>query len=237
MNNQGQGVALKDLTHDQEAARDFISVAVHDLREPLRAIRLGSQLLSSQNGGAAENRERGERYIRDGVARIETLIEGIAEYCYAEFRSFEPDETDLELSLLEAKAELGDELKANSAVVTNDALPTVQGNSTSLTVLLRCLIQNACKFRGQNAPQIHVGAVEQNGQWIISVSDNGSGFDQIYSERIFKPFERLNGKQFPGSGLGLTLAKRIVEQHGGRIWAESNPGEGSTLRFSLPVTS
>ena len=82
-----------------------------------------------------------------------------------------------------------------------------------------------------------MGAVQQDGEWILSVRDNGAGFDPAYRDRIFKPFERLNGKQFPGSGLGLTLAKRIVEQHGGQIWAESTPGDGSTFRFSLPLTS
>ena len=238
MKNQGQGVAPKALALDSEALRDFISVAVHDLREPLRAIRLGSQLLTTHKAGdSEESRDRGARYLRDGVTRMETLIQDIAEYCYAEVRELEPRATDLEMSLLEAKAELAHDLNASGAIITHDPLPTVPGNATSLAVLLRCLIGNACKFRREAAPCIHVGAVQQDGEWILSVSDNGTGFDPVYRERIFRPFERLNGKQFPGSGLGLTLAKRIVEQHGGQIWAESVPGEGSTFRFTLPLTS
>jgi light-regulated signal transduction histidine kinase (bacteriophytochrome) len=238
MKNQGQGAAPKALAVDGEALRDFISMAVHDLREPLRAIRLGSQLLTAQSGdNSEESRDRGARFLRDGVARIETLIQDIAEYCYAEVRDLEPRDTDLEMSLLEAKSELAAELKDSGAIITHDPLPTVPGNATSLAVLLRCLIGNACKFRGEAAPRIHVGAVQQDGDWILSVRDNGSGFDPVYRERIFKPFERLNGKQFPGSGLGLTIAKRIVEQHGGQIWAESTLGQGSTFHFSLPVTS
>lgn len=238
MKNQGQGVAPKALALDGEALRDFISMAVHDLREPLRAIRLGSQLLTAQtDGNSEENRERGARYLRDGATRMETLIQDIAEYCYAEVRELEPSPTDLEMSLLEAKTELAAELKGSGAIVTHDPLPTVSGNATSLAILLRCLIGNACKFRGEAQPRIHVGAVQQDGEWILSVRDNGAGFDPVYSERIFRPFERLNGKQYPGSGLGLTLAKRIVEQHGGQIWAESTPGEGSIFRFSLPLTS
>jgi len=141
------------------------------------------------------------------------------------------------MSLLEAKSELAAELKDSGTIVTHDPLPTVPGNATSLAILLRCLIGNACKFRGEAEPRIHVGAVQQDGEWILSVRDNGAGFDPVYRERIFRPFERLNGKQFPGSGLGLTIAKRIVEQHGGQIWAESVPGEGSTFCFSLPLTS
>jgi chemotaxis family two-component system sensor kinase Cph1 len=238
MKNQGQGVAPEALAQDSEGRREFISMAVHDLREPLRAIRLGSQLLAAESGDkSAESRERGARYLRDGADRMETLIQDIAEYCYAEVRELDFRATDLEMSLLEAKTELAAELKASGAVLTHDPLPTVQGNATSLAVLLRCLIGNACKFRGEAAPRIHVDAVQQDGEWILSVRDNGAGFDPVYRERIFKPFERLNGKQFPGSGLGLTLAKRIVEQHGGQIWAESALGEGSTFYFSLPLTS
>ena len=238
MKNQGQGVAPRVLVPEGEALREFISMAVHDLREPLRAIRLGVQLLAKQAGdNSEESRDRGVRYLRDGTARMETLIQDIAEYCYAEVREIESRDTDLEMSLLEAKTELAAELKSSGAIVTHDPLPTVPGNATSLAVLLRCLIGNACKFRSEAEPRIHVGAVQQDGGWILSVRDNGAGFDPVYRERIFRPFERLNGKQFPGSGLGLTLAKRIVEQHGGQIWAESVPGEGSTFRFSLPLTS
>jgi light-regulated signal transduction histidine kinase (bacteriophytochrome) len=238
MKNQGQGVAPKPLGTDSEAVREFISMAVHDLREPLRSIRLGSQLLATRGvDNSEEIRDRGARYLRDGTDRMETLIQDIAEYCYGEVRDLESRDTDLEMSLLEAKTELAAELKGSGAIVTHDPLPTVPGNATSLAVLLRCLIGNACKFRGETAPRIHVGAVQQDGEWILSVRDNGSGFDPAYRERIFRPFERLNGKQFPGSGLGLTLAKRIVERHGGQLWAESTPGEGSTFRFSLPLTS
>lgn len=234
MKNHAQGVATKTQGPDTEALREFISMAVHDLREPLRAIRLGSQLLTAKDAHAEENRERGARYLRDGVTRMETLIQDIAEYCYAEVRELEPRDTDLEMALLEAKAELDAELKSSGAIVTHDSLPTLPGNPTALTVLLRCLLGNACKFRGEAAPSIHVRALKQGEQWLVSVRDNGAGFDPVYKERIFRPFERLNGKQLPGSGLGLALARRVVEQHGGQIWAESVPGEGSTFSFTLP---
>jgi light-regulated signal transduction histidine kinase (bacteriophytochrome) len=238
VDNQGQGIAPKTPTPDSETVRDFISMAVHDLREPLRAIRLGSQLLTAQAAdNPEENRNRGARYLRDGVARIETLIQDIAEYCYAEVRELELRDTDLEMSLIEAKTELAAELKASDAIVTHDSLPTLPADATSMAVLLRCLIGNGCKFRSVAAPRIHVGAAQQDREWNFSVSDNGAGFDPVYRERIFRPFERLNGKEFPGSGLGLTIAKRIVEQHRGQIWAESTPGEGTTIRFNLPLTS
>ena len=163
------------------------------------------------------------------------MLRDIAEYCYEEVREPEIREADMEMALREAQSELAGELKSCGATVTHDPLPAVTGNFSSLAAVLRCLIGNACRFRSAAAPQIHIGAAQEGPEWILSVRDNGQGFAAVYRERIFRPFEKLNGKQYPGSGLGLTLAKRIVENHGGRIWADSRPGEGSTFRFSLPL--
>ena len=234
--NQGQGVAPQETPHDRESLRDFISMAAHDLREPLRAIRLGARLLGAEGGDRSdENTAQGARYLLDGAQRLETLIRDIADYCYEEVREPELQETDLECVFLEAKNELAAELKSAGATLTHDPLPTLQANPASVTAVFRCLLSNACKFRGDAPPTIHVGALQDAGEWTFSVRDNGIGFDPAYSARIFRPFERLNGKQFPGSGLGLTLAKKAVEQHGGRIWAESSPGRGTTVRFTLPL--
>lgn len=233
--NQGQSVARRKLSQGRESVRDFISMASHDLREPLRAIRLGARLLAAGGGErSAESTAQGTRYLLDGTERLETLIRDIAEYCYEEVREPEFRETDLECVLLEAKNELAAEIKNSGAEITHDPLPALTANSTSLVAVFRCLIGNACKFRGEAPPAIHVAAVQQAGSWMFSVRDNGPGFDPTYSNRIFRPFERLNGKQYPGSGLGLTLARKVIEQHGGRIWAESSPGQGTTIRFTLP---
>ncbi len=234
--NQGQGVAPQETPHDRESLREFISMAAHDLREPLRAIRLGARLLGAEGGERSdENTVQGTRYLLDGTLRLETLIRDITDYCYQEVREPELHETDLECVFLEAKNELAAELKDAGAILTHDPLPTLQANSASLTAVFRCLLSNACKFRGEAPPAIHLGALQDAGEWTFSVRDNGIGFDPAYSNRIFRPFERLNGKQYPGSGLGLTLALRAIEQHGGRIWAESNPGQGTTIRFTLPL--
>ncbi len=236
MTNQGQGVAPQESANDRESLREFISMAAHDLREPLRAIRLGARLLGADGGERSEeNAAQGARYLLDGTQRLETLIRDLAEYCYEEAREPELRETDLECVLLEAKTELAAEIKSSGARITHDPLPALQANSTSLTAVFRCLIGNACKFHGEAAPVIHVGAAQNAGEWIFFVRDNGMGFDPAYSTRIFRPFERLNGKQYPGSGLGLALARKAVEQHGGRIWAESQPGRGTTIHFTLPV--
>jgi len=233
--NPGQGVAAKEAPQDRESIRDFISMAAHDLREPLRAIRLGARLLGAEGGErSAENTAQGTRYLVDGTQRLETLIRDIAEYCYEEVREPEFRETDVECVLLEAKTELAVEIKSSAAKITHDPLPTLRANSASLAAVFRCLIGNACKFRSDAPCVIHVGALQDAGEWTFSVRDNGVGFDSTYNSRIFRPFERLNGKQYPGSGLGLTLARKVIEQHGGRIWAESSPGHGTAIHFTLP---
>jgi light-regulated signal transduction histidine kinase (bacteriophytochrome) len=235
MENQAQGIVPTVPAQNRESIHDFISMAVHDMREPLRGIRLGSQLLVAGRDSADENAARGTRFLLDSVDRLETLIHDIAEYCYAEVREPDSKETDMEMVLLEAKNEVAAELKSAGATITHDSLPTVLGNASALTAVLRSLIGNACKFRSEAPPSIHVGVRQQGAEWIFSVRDNGVGFDPAYRERIFRAFERLNGKQYPGSGLGLTLAKSVINQYGGTIWAESNPGQGSTFHFSLPL--
>lgn len=234
--NQGQGVAPQESSPDRESVREFISMAAHDLREPLRAIRLGARLLGAEGGDRSqEDATQGARYVLDGTRRLETLIRDIAEYCYEEVRQPELLETDLECVFREAKTELAAEIKSSGAQITHDPLPALQANSVSLTAVFRSLLSNACKFHGAAPPVIHVSAAQDAGEWIFSVRDNGIGFDPAYSTRVFRPFERLNGKQYPGSGLGLTLARKAIEQHGGRIWADSSPGNGATVRFTLPL--
>lgn len=235
MKDNAQGTAPGISAPDLEAIRDFISTAVHDLREPLRAIRLGSRLLAAEGASpSAEDTVRGTRYVVDGVDRLETLIRDIAEYCNEEVRTPSSAEIGMELVLLEARNELAAEIKSCGATITQDPLPVVTGNFASLATAMRCLLANACKFRGEAPLVVHIGAVSEGNRWVLSIRDNGLGFDPVYKERIFKPFERLNGKQFPGSGLGLTLARKIIEQHGGDIWADSCPGQGTTISFRLP---
>jgi light-regulated signal transduction histidine kinase (bacteriophytochrome) len=237
MRSQGLDRPSAEVIRSRDAAREFVTIAVHDLREPLRAIRASSELLERVGGDlTGESAARCLRYIQQGVDRMESLIRDIAEYCYGELRELDPIEADTDAVLLEVQGQLSDELKRNEAILTHDPLPAVTCDFFALTTVFRCLIENACKFRGKSAPLIHIAAEKQGAEWLFSVRDNGQGFDAVYADRIFNPFERLNGRQYPGSGLGLSLAKRILEQHGGRIWAESKPDDGSTFWFSLPVS-
>jgi light-regulated signal transduction histidine kinase (bacteriophytochrome) len=222
---------------EPDAAREFLTVAVHDLREPLRAIRASSELLVAMHEDSADERAaRCMQFISDGVDRMELLIRDIAEFCYGELRELDLTDTDLQRVIAEVQRQLSGELEKNEAVLTHDPLPAVTGDFSGLATVFRCLIENACKFRGQATPRIHMGAKQQGSEWVFSIRDNGMGFDPRYQDLIFNPFERLNGRQYAGSGLGLTLAKRILQQHGGRIWAESQPGQGSTFWLTLPVS-
>jgi len=235
MNNQEKDRAPRGLIRDREAAREFVATAAHDLREPLRAIHASAGLLAELHRDSVdETTDRCLGYLRDGVARMESLIHDVEEYCYEELRELDPQEVDLEAALLDAQNRLSEELKRNGATVTHDSLPSIRGDFIGLATVFRSLIGNACKFRSSVAPQIHIGARRQGSEWVLSIRDNGLGFKPVYAERVFQPFERLNGKDYPGSGLGLALARTIIERHGGRIWAESEPGAGSTFWVSLP---
>jgi light-regulated signal transduction histidine kinase (bacteriophytochrome) len=123
----------------------------------------------------------------------------------------------------------------NGAVVTNDPLPIVQADPIQLRQLFQNLVGNGLKFRGARPPEIHVGAERRGDEWLFCVCDNGIGIEAQYAERIFAIFQRLHSRdEIPGTGIGLAVCKRIVERHGGRIWVESDPGQGSCFFFSLP---
>ena len=147
-----------------------------------------------------------------------------------------PFETiDCETILERALANLQILLTESGAQVTHDPLPTLSADSTQLVQLFQNLIDNACKFRDNTTPQIHVSARLESGQWLFSVSDNGIGIDPEYAERIFIIFQRLHSREaFPGTGIGLAICKKIVERHGGRIWVEFGNLKGTTFCFTIP---
>jgi light-regulated signal transduction histidine kinase (bacteriophytochrome) len=121
------------------------------------------------------------------------------------------------------------------AEITQGNLPVVRADEVQLTQIFQNLIGNAIKYRSQEKPRIHIEAVEEDGEWRFCVSDNGIGIDPQYKDRIFGIFKRLHGRELPGTGMGLAICKRILERHGGRIWVESQPGQGSTFYFTLPI--
>ena len=226
---------------DAQPARDreiseFLLRVCHDMRSPARAIRAHAELLAKDFGSGDAGLQERVGFITSGIQNIEILADGLASYSLAlriETSSFQPAQMDVLLRLVLAK--LRKELQAAGAEVTYDALPRVHGNQDRLSQLWENLILNAIRHRGSEAPRIHVSAERQGQHWQLAVRDNGPGIEAAYLERIFQPFERLRGKQAPGCGLGLKIAREIVERHGGRIWAESIPGAGSTFFFTLPA--
>jgi light-regulated signal transduction histidine kinase (bacteriophytochrome) len=133
---------------------------------------------------------------------------------------------------------LGAAIVEHGAIVTNDTLPTVEADAGQLIQLFQNLIGNAIKFRGENPPRIHVGCEDLEDEWRFSIQDNGIGIEPKYFERIFLLFQRLHTRrEYPGTGIGLSICKKIVERRGGRIWIESEPTHGTTFYFTIPHRS
>jgi light-regulated signal transduction histidine kinase (bacteriophytochrome) len=172
----------------------------------------------------------------DGAKRLQQLINSLLEYSRIETQGKSFDRLSTEDALADALNNLKVAIQENGARITKDALPTVMGDEPQLVRLFQNLISNSIKFRrGDEIPHIHISARHADDFWTFTFSDNGIGIDPAYHEKIFVIFQRLHGHDYPGTGIGLSVAKRIVERHGGRIWVESTPGAGATFYFTLPV--
>jgi len=167
--------------------------------------------------------------------RMQALISALLDYSRVGTRVGEFIELDLEVVLADVLAILRGAFEETGAIVTHDPLPCMRGDRVQIGQLIQNLIGNAMKFHGNLPPRVHVSAARQDGAWQISVMDHGIGIEPEYVERVFVIFERLHGpEEYPGTGIGLAICKRIVERHGGRIWVEPTPGNGATFCFTLP---
>ena len=168
---------------------------------------------------------------------MQTLVHDLLAYSRVGTQGMKMEPVELEGVLRQAKENLRASLLERRAIITQDPLPTVSGDAGRLGQVFQNLIGNALKFaKPEQVPAVHVGAIQADEDWIISVRDNGIGFEPEYAERIFVIFQRLHQiGTYPGTGIGLAICKRIIEAHGGRIWAESTLGEGSTFSFTLPA--
>jgi PAS domain S-box-containing protein len=228
---------MEDLRRSNQELEHFAYVASHDLQEPLRTVSSFSQLLGERYRGRLDaDADDFIAFIVDGAARMQTLINDLLTFSRVGTRGspFAPVAGGeiLQAALGNLDAAIAD----SGAIITHDPLPTVLADPTQMTQLFQNLCGNAIKFRrpGQT-PQIHVSAARQDGAWQFNVRDNGVGIDPKYFDRIFIIFQRLHGREeYPGTGIGLAICKKIVERHGGRIWVESEPGNGSTFHFTLP---
>lgn len=176
-------------------------------------------------------------YAVDGATRMQQLINALLDYSRVSTRGKPFGPTSCEESLNQAIANLQASIKENDAVITHDHLPTVTADATQMLQLFQNLVGNAIKFRSEKKPRVHVGAERNGTEWIFSVRDNGIGIDPQNFDRIFVIFQRLHGRgEYPGTGIGLAICKKIIEHHKGRIWVESQPGKGATFYFTIPIT-
>lgn len=225
-----------ELSRSNAELQQFAYVASHDLQEPLRAVAGCVQLLEQHARGRLD--DRGSQYVRhavEGCVRMETLITDLLTLSRVGSPSARPAPVDSGKVLAAALENLSVPIRESGAVVTHDSMPPLGMEPTQLLQLLQNLLGNALKFRSGRPPAIHVGAVRDGKGWRLSVRDNGIGIEPQYFERIFRVFQRLHTRQeFPGSGIGLAVCEKIVLRHGGRIWVESTPGQGSTFSFTVP---
>lgn len=227
--------ANAELTESNAELEQFAYVASHDLQEPLRAVTSCMQLLKKRTDGALDKRS-GE-FIDHSVSaclRMHELIEGLLTISRVNSTTRRLEPTDVGSALEEARSNLTASIDSSGAVIDCEPMPTVLGNNQMLTCLFQNLIGNAIKFSSGKATEIRI-ATKQNGEsWLFSIQDNGIA--EEYLTRIFQIFQRLHTRdEYPGTGIGLAICQKIVVQHGGRIWVESESGHGSTFFFTLPA--
>jgi len=249
--------ANTDLARSNKELEQFAYVASHDLQEPLRMITSYTQLIAKRyNEKLDQNAREFMDFAVAGALRMQRLIHDLLAYSRVGTRGKPPELTDSGDALAAALDNLKLAIEENGAEITYDSMPAVIVDPTQLTQLFQNLLGNAIKFRGKARPRIHVGAVrepapyckipsagstgpasrQQPEEWHFSVRDNGIGIDPQYFDKIFIIFQRLHTlDQYPGTGIGLAICKKIIERHGGRIWVESQTGEGATFHFTLPV--
>ena len=215
----------------------FAYVASHDLKEPLRMVASYTRLLGEEFAGKlGAEADKYIGYAVDGAKRMQALIDDLLCFSRIGRTGGRLRPVDLQKLADTVLVNLEGSIQAHGAFVEFDQLPTVRGNPTLLAQLLQNLIANAIKFHGDAAPVVRIAHRRQEGGWLFSVEDNGIGVAPEYRERIFELFQRLHSRgQYEGTGIGLAICRKVVEQHGGRIWVESQHGAGSTFYFTLPA--
>ena len=227
----------EELAKSNADLKQFTYVASHDLREPLRMISSFLQLLERRYiDQLDEDANEFIGFAVEGAKRLDSMIMDLLEYSRVANKEIQFTGLDLEKVIDQIISNLNVLIEENSAQITYDSLPIIRGDENQMIILFQNLIGNAIKYRQEETPKIHVSAEKEANQYVIRVKDNGMGIDPQHLERIFTIFHRLHPHtEYKGTGIGLSIAQRIVHQHGGEIWAESEPGKGSTFSFSIPI--
>lgn len=227
------------LTKSNTELQEFASAASHDLQEPLRTVSIYADMLADRYGKSLDaEATKVLGLMREATERMSVLISDLLSYSQLASEALEVSSVDLNDDWEAAVTLLQTSIEQRGAIVTHDPLPAVTLDRTQVVRLFQNLIANSIKFRKPGeVPHIHAWAERRDEEWVIRVKDNGIGFPQEQAKVIFSPFKRLHStREYPGSGIGLAACKRIVEGWGGRIGAESKPGEGSTFWFTLPAS-
>ncbi len=227
----------EELKRSNADLQQFAYIASHDLKEPIRGISSFLNLLQKNYRNKVLD-EKAQDYIGfavDGATRMQQLINDILAYSRVETRGRQFANVNMNDAVAIALRDLRLSVQRNEASIMHDELPTIDGDKNQMVMLLENLIGNAIKFRGKNAPIIHISAKDGQSFWTFSVKDNGIGIEKKYQDRVFDMFERLHTRnEYEGTGIGLAIAKRIVERHRGKIWVESDLGKGTTFFFTIP---
>ena len=225
------------LRHANRELEEFTYVASHDLQEPLRMINIYTQIIMKHLPSEDPEVAGYAEFVRSGVTRMENLIRDLLVFSRTVHAEPVPaGVADLSVSLSEALAILANRIEESGAILTVEKLPETRGDTDQLVHVFQNLLSNSLKYsKADEPPKIDVSASQQGSFWKISVRDNGIGFEQQYATRIFGLFKRLHKDAYPGTGLGLAICQRIVERYGGRMWAESSPGDGAAFHFTLPA--
>jgi light-regulated signal transduction histidine kinase (bacteriophytochrome) len=227
----------EDLARSNADLQQFAYVASHDLQEPLRTVTNYLSLLDRRYGDQLD--DRGKEYVRvaiDGGSRAVELIRNLLDYSRIDSRAKPMEPTDMEEVLRTVLDNLQFQVRDEKASVTHDPLPTILADEGQMAALMQNLISNAIKFHGPDDPIVHISCKENDGKLLFAVRDNGIGIDPRHNEQIFQLFKRLHTMdKYPGTGIGLAIAKKIVERHGGLIWLESELNKGTTFFFTVPL--
>ncbi len=226
--------ANRELARSNAELNHFAYAVGHDLRSPLRTIGSFTQLLAKRVENDPDTHEY-LSYIQDAVNVMNVFLTDLLAYAQVRSGADQRKTIDADIVLQWALMNLRGIIQETGAVITSDGLPQIEADQGQMAQLFQNLIGNALKYRSEQTPRIHISAEKRADEWVFSVSDNGMGISAEYNDRIFDLFKRLHGSKIPGTGLGLALCKRIVENHGGRIWVESEVGKGSTFSFTIPA--
>lgn len=229
---------VAELARSNAELEQFAYVASHDLQEPLRMVASYLELLTSRYQGQLD--PRADKYIHyavDGASRMQAMIQDLLAFSRLTTKAKPIESIKANEVLTQALGNLHKVVQESGVEVSRDALPTVQADPTQLTQVFQNLVANAIKFCEQHPCRVHISVRRESNEWVFSVRDNGIGIAPEHHERIFLLFQRLQTREeYPGTGIGLAICRKVVERHGGRIWVESQPAEGSTFYFTLPTT-